>query len=393
MVSIHDQLLHLHENQGNNDPEDVTSCLENVNQQIREREGVHKDAEPFVAIFQNAEHEEHVRVVQNFFEKFIKIGAKHTKRANSNEKKQNKRRGKNNKKKDAKKENSVSKMRKRHASLNEKAEWLLQQHKENANVITVLKQAAEILQEILEAELSGNKTAHSNEVNAEQSVDLPFVKKHEEITGEDSIAGHETHECDIHDAEESIHLGGEEKQKEFMDQQAIQEDTFGDGKACNSSEEGAVVCDKGLVDAKDKESTDHEKLLAFCQSICPSTDINGNKVPLSTRRRARMPVQPQLCELENPNDPNLKCSTCDKVIGNDCALCYCRPCQQVRICDNKNCAILHHCKIRKPKHFCFCGKDAMFFCSRCGIKSHCSKTCQCVDWKCHKAECELPLID
>ena len=84
MVSIHDQLLHLHENQGNNDPEDVTSCLENVNQQIREREGVHKDAEPFVAIFQNAEHEEHVRVVQNFFEKFIKIGAKDTKRANSN---------------------------------------------------------------------------------------------------------------------------------------------------------------------------------------------------------------------------------------------------------------------------------------------------------------------
>ena len=89
-------------------------------------------------------------------------------------------------------------------------------------------------------------------------------------------------------------------------------------------------------------------MLAFCQSIGPSSDINGNQVPLSTRRKTCLPVQPQLFELENPNDPNLKCTTCDKVIGNNCALHYCRPCRRVRICDNKNCAILHHCKIRKP---------------------------------------------
>ena len=192
--------------------------------------------------------------------------------------------------------------------------------------------------------------------------------------------------CELSSGEDSIDLGDEEEQKECSFEQAKEME-------CDNPEQRALLCDKSLVNEKKNEGPEDENLLAFFQSIGPSLDINGNQVPLSTRRKTRLPVQPQLFQLENPNDPNLKCTTCDKVIGNNCALYYCRPCRRVRICDNKNCAILHHCKIRKPKHFCSCGKDAMFNCSRCGIKHHCSKTCQHVDWKCHKTECELPLID
>ena len=192
--------------------------------------------------------------------------------------------------------------------------------------------------------------------------------------------------CEISAGEDSVDLGDEEKQKECSFEPAKEME-------CDHPEQRALLCDKSLVNEKKNEGPEDENLLAFFQSIGPSLDINGNQVPLSTRRKTRLPVQPQLFQLENPNDPNLKCTTCDKVIGNNCALYYCRPCRRVRICDNKNCAILHHCKIRKPKHFCSCGKDAMFNCSRCGIKHYCSKTCQHVDWKCHKTECELPLID
>ena len=132
----------------------------------------------------------------------------------------------------------------------------------------------------------------------------------------------------------------------------------------------------------------------FCRSIGPSEDINGNRVWLSTKRKTRLPVKPQLHKLDNPMDPKLKCTTCDKQIDNGCELYYCRPCQEVRICDNKDCAILHHCKISKPKAFCVCGKDAIFFCNRCGEKSHCCKKCQTNDWRHHRRkECQVPYID
>ena len=54
----------------------------------------------------------------------------------------------------------------------------------------------------------------------------------------------------------------------------------------------------------------------FCRSIGPSEDINGNRVWLSMKRKTRLPVKPQLHKLDNPMDPKLKCTTCDKQIDN-----------------------------------------------------------------------------
>ena len=66
-------------------------------------------------------------------------------------KKQSKRSGKNNKKKDGKKEKSEGKMRRTHGSLNERAEWLVKQHKQNAEAIEVLKHAFEMMKACLKS--------------------------------------------------------------------------------------------------------------------------------------------------------------------------------------------------------------------------------------------------
>ena len=132
--------------------------------------------------------------------------------------------------------------------------------------------------------------------------------------GEDSIDfgdEEEQKEAEICGGEDSVDLGDEEEQKECSFEQAKEMD-------CNNPEQRPLPY-KLVVNEKKNEGPEDENLLAFCQSIGPSTDINGNQVPLSTRRKTRLPVQPQLFALENPNDPNLKCTTCDKVIGNNCA--------------------------------------------------------------------------
>ena len=146
---------------------------------------------------------------------------------------------------------------------------------------------------------------------------------------------------------------------------------------------------------RNEEPAHKTKFSEFCDSNRPSEDTTGNKIYLSTQRKTHVSVKPQLQELDNPMDPKLKCTTCDKKINSSCGFYHCRPCQMVRICDNNDCAILHHCKIRKPKAFCtVCRNNAMFLCKRCQNKPYCSNQCQKKDWKRHKKdECKPPYID
>ena len=161
--------MHFCENEGNNDRKEVALFLEDVKTELRKHEKMHAQAEHFISIFQNPDHKDYKETVLTHFEKLIN--------APTGEK-QKKGRGNNKKKKERNKQNIENQLRKKHSSLSEKAEWLVQQHQKNA--LWMLKYAAKRLQIILEAETNGNNNDQEESAN------------HEEIRSEDNIAAHQT---------------------------------------------------------------------------------------------------------------------------------------------------------------------------------------------------------
>ena len=409
-------------------------------------------------ILLNTNHKDHKACVQDLFETYSKDCAKKMEnRKNEEEDAENNQHAKSKKGRLGKKKGMKGQVRKAvltglrkvHKTMAEKAAWVLEQAnleiKDMREDLDSLRTIKETLEDLLrchkeesaahvdateqsEGDEQNNFVTHNDKktmtrrtrVVHNDNTDLNacnFQREEEEEDTETSVfqpdnASDEFRGDDENRDDDATEQSEGEEEDNFVpekDKKTITRQT----KACNfqrqedeEDTETRFFQGKDLLDCTNNTSdelhfdnenegdTHDAKFLAFCRSIGPSTDINGNLVELSTQHKTHALVEPQLCKLENPNDPNLKCSTCQKQIDNTCSVHYCRPCQQVRICDDKKCAILHHCKIRKPKAFCICGQDAMFLCKRCENKAYCSSTCQTNDWKRHKVnECQLPLID
>ena len=398
--SVRDLLSLVDKHRENNDPKVLGALIETFHNKIQKLEKNVTDPQAlknrveFREILLNSNHEHHKACVQDLFvtysedcaDKMVNSASEQVdgEKTRHGKSKKGGSRKKNATKSQVKKE-ILAALRKAHKTMPQKAAWVLEQAdleiKEMKEDLECLRHIKETLENLLQC--------YNEEHAKEQSVSPVFEENEDDnfCTEKDNKIMTEPTEMVIKNEIDSNACDTQHQdEEEGTETRIMQEQQLLD---CGDNTNDELHFDN------DNEADRYEaNFSAFCRSIGHSTDINGNLVKLSTQHKTHSLVKPQLHELHNPNDPNLQCSTCERQIDNACSLYYCRPCQRVRICDNKKCAILHHCKIRKPKAFCICGQDAMFLCKRCETKACCSNTCQKNDWKRHKVnECQLPLID
>ena len=447
MVDILERVQEICDKGEKNDPDVIPSCIQEIKEEIKKQEKYDAEGDfgqnlkANMETLQNPKHEHHQDLVHRLFDKFGKIltkdwkamekmekrgwkrkkakklSNKKAKKARAKAKKLAKKKAKKTRAKDGMDENedeekdsedgwSQGKLRRTYKTMPERAQWAIEQtqpaYEKHKARLESLKGGLDLLTEILES------------LTVEECTDFEYEEEHKcnnentnvvEVHLPEEENGTSLEEFDtITSSLNTVHcvsptfISASDSSKASID--AIP--TLDPDKAMQAfkvpEEHNDDNCDPfanqgSHPDDGDEEEAHNRNFSNFCRSIGHSEDINGNLVQLCTKVKTCLPVKPQLHKLEKHLDPDLKCTTCDKKIDNSNATYYCRPCQRVRICDNKSCAILHHCKIWKPKAFCVCGQDAMFCCERCREKSYCCKACQIKDWSRHKQDCHLPLID